>query len=129
MKMSKSSQTEATEFELTPEQRIKALESEVNFWKTRHGLLLRNSPNVSVIDEFLESTDPDSGMLYPTDLKEAIIGTVEHISLGEVILLDKDKCLEIFARDMSMEDAIEHFHFNTLGSYVEGVPAYATFIN
>ena len=70
------------------------------------------------IDEFLEevsacNTEP---LLYPTDLKEAIIGKVEHFELGEVILLDKEKCLNIFCeRDgMTPEEAVEFFYYNTL---------------
>ena len=46
-------------------------------------------------------------------------------------MLDKDKCIDIFINrdDMSYEEAIEHFEFNVIGSYMEGVPAFATFID
>lgn len=83
------------------------------------------------IDEFLDMCEEyGDDLLYPTDLKEAIVGTVTHFSIGTVILLDKDKCIQIFCeRDgMTYEEAIEHFEFNVLGAYVDGVPAYATFI-
>ena len=85
------------------------------------------------IDELLEqvSYDYDHDMLYPTDLKDAIVGTVERIGMEPILLLDKEKCLEILMeRDgMSDIDAIEHFEYNVIGSYVDGVPAYATFID
>ncbi len=84
------------------------------------------------IIDFLEEIGCNGDeLLYPTDLKRAIVGKIEHFHLGDVILLDKDKCLEIMCEDgtLTMEDAIEHFYFNVLGSGFDGAPAYATFIN
>ena len=86
------------------------------------------------VDRFLESVEyeyPDEKLLYPTDLKDAIIGTMEHFTLGTTILLDKERCLRIVCeRDgMTLEEAIEHFEFNVIGSYTDGVPAYATLID
>jgi len=47
-----------------------------------------------------------------------------------VILLDKDKCIELLMADgMSLDDAYEYFDFNVIGSWVgEGTPAFATLI-
>jgi len=96
------------------------------------------------IDEFLEEigNDNDDELLYPTDLKEAIIGKMEFFdgANGQIerIVLDKTKCLEILMRDdiengvseeQAYEDALEHFYYNVIGSYVEGVPAYVTLID
>lgn len=90
------------------------------------------------IDRFLDELEyqyPDEKLLYPTDLKDAIIGTVEMFAGSEGIqtrlLLDRERCLKILCeRDhMSIEEAIEHFEFNVIGSYVDGVPAYATLID
>jgi len=39
MKMSKSSQTESTNFELTEQEKFRAKESECEYWKTRYELL------------------------------------------------------------------------------------------
>lgn len=67
--------------------------------------------------------------VYPTDLKDAIIGYVERIGLSPCILLDREKCVDIFIeRDgMTYEEAIEHFEFNVIGSYVgESTPMFAT---
>jgi len=95
------------------------------------------------IDEFLTEIAEiyDDDMLYPTDLKEAIIGTIELFDSTKGIItrlvLDKNKCLSIlmenFKDDGCSEEeaytlAIEHFDFNVIGSYVDGVPAYITFI-
>jgi|WetSurMetagenome_2_1015567.scaffolds.fasta_scaffold190288_3 hypothetical protein len=85
-----------------------------------------------IIDEFLEDiASINDGAEYPTDLKEAIIGKVERFGLPSLILLDRDKCIEIFmTRDgMSLEDAEEFFEFNVIGSWVgDGTPCFATLI-
>jgi len=89
---------------------------------------------MSRVDKFLEECEyqfPDEPLVYPTDLKDAIVGTVEHFSFGNVILLDKEKCINILCtRDgMTIDEAMEHFEFNVIGAYVDGCPAYATFID
>lgn len=101
---------------------------------------------MSKINEFLEdiSNNNDEELLYPTDLKEAIIGKMEFFdgSNGQIerIVLDKTKCLSILMKagmeydsdiseEQAYEDALEHFYFNVIGSYVEGVPAYVTLID
>ena len=52
---------------------------------------------MSKIDEFLDnvSMNYDHPLLYHTDLKEAIVGTVDRIGQDTLILLDKDKCIDI----------------------------------
>ena len=89
------------------------------------------SKKVSNFLNAIEYEYPDEKLLYPTDLKDAIIGTMEHFTLGTTILLDKERCLKILCErdEMTLEEAIEHFEFNVIGSYTEGVPAYATLID
>jgi len=96
------------------------------------------------IDEFLNyvADENDQDLLYPTDLKEAIIGTMEFFdgSNGQIqrLVLDKTKCIEILMRDdiesgvdeeQAYSDALEHFYYNVIGSYIDGVPAYVTLID
>ena len=86
------------------------------------------------IDSFLDEVGErfEEPLLYPTDLKEAVIGIVEHFTFGHpLILMDRERCLDIMCnRDgMSREDAEEHFEFNVIGSFMEGVPAFATLID
>jgi hypothetical protein len=67
--------------------------------------------------------------LYPTDLKEAIIGMVERYGQSPLILIDKIKCLEIFKKrdGMTLEEAEEFFDFNVIGAWMgEGTPCFAT---
>ena len=73
----------------------------------------------------------ESTALYPTDLLDAVIGVVEYFGKEPVVLVDRDKALEIFQnRDgMTYEEAVEHFEYNVAGSFMgEQTPAYATLI-
>jgi hypothetical protein len=84
------------------------------------------------IDEMLEyvSEMTDKDLLYPTDLKEAIIGYSESFGGEVTLLLDKKKCIDIFIGEgMTHEEAIEHFDYNVIGGYVEGVPSYAVLLD
>ena len=54
--------------------------------------------------EYVGEINPEA--LYPTDLKEAIIGMVERFGLDPLILLDRTKCIEILMKsDMTREEA------------------------
>lgn len=83
-------------------------------------------------DVFLDCmSEINEEALYPTDLKEAIIGMVERSGMKPLILLDRKKCISIYMeRDkMNEEDAEEYFDFNVIGSWVgEGTPCFATLI-
>lgn len=95
-------------------------------------LNIKKKKSLEIIDEFLEDiASINEEAQYPTDLKEAIIGRVERFGLPSLILLDRDKCIDIFmTRDgMSLEDAEEFFEFNVIGSWVgDGTPCFATLI-
>lgn len=84
------------------------------------------------IDEALEYLgEIESEALYPTDLKEAIIGVVERFGVQPLVLLDREKCIEIFMKrdGMTDEEAEEHFEYNTIGSWMgTGTPCFATLI-
>lgn len=84
------------------------------------------------IDEFLEDMgelNPEA--MYPTDMKEAIIGYVERSGMEPQILLDREKCYQCLVKDgMTYEEAVEFFDFNTIGSFMgdAGTPCFATLI-
>ena len=44
---------------------------------------------------------------------DAIIGTHD-----EIVVYSKTKCIEILMEDMDEEDALDHYYFNVVGSYV-----------
>ena len=62
---------------------------------------------------------PDLLVLDPEYFDDAIIGLVQRIGL-DVVCYDKDKVLELLCvkEGMTYEDAIEHFDFNIIGSWV-----------
>lgn len=92
--------------------------------------VLKKSKDKKLTENFLEyisEINPEA--LYPTDLKEAVIGMVERFGRDPLILIDKTKVLEIYQKrdGMTPEDAIEFFEFNVLGAWVgEGTPCYMT---
>jgi len=83
-----------------------------------------------VMNEFLDwvgEQNPEA--LYPSDLKDAIVGVVERCGTEPLIVLDKQECIRIFVeRDgMTEEDAWDHFSYNVIGGYVgEGTPFFLT---
>jgi len=63
-----------------------------------------------IIEQYEEET-----FLKADGFDEAIIG-VDETTMR--LIYSVSKCLEILMRDMSEEDAMEHFSFNVSGSYV-----------
>ena len=60
-------------------------------------------------------------------LDEALIGTAYRIDLGEILVYDYDKCVEIFMdiNDWTEEEAIEWGDYNGVGAYIgEGTPVF-----
>jgi hypothetical protein len=81
------------------------------------------------VDELLEqAAEINPEALYPTDMKKAVIGIVERCGMQPLVLLDRDKCIDILMEQgMDEDDAEEFFEVNTLGSWMgEGTPCFAT---
>lgn len=57
----------------------------------------------------------DYPFLKADGLDDAIIGVEEKTM---VLIYSVSKCLEILQKEMSEEDALDHFNFNIFGSYV-----------
>lgn len=69
---------------------------------------------------------PESIFYSATGFDEAIIGCTDD----DVLVYDKHKVIQILARDMTMEEAIEFFDFNTGGSYIgEKTPIFITTVS
>jgi hypothetical protein len=58
------------------------------------------------------------GLLFADGFDDAIIGIAERIGMEPVVAYDINKIIEILARDMPKEDAVEYFEFNILGAYM-----------
>jgi hypothetical protein len=81
------------------------------------------------VDDLLEHiADINPEALYPSDMKDAVIGIVERFGMQPLVLLDRDKCLQILVNDgMTEDEASEYFEFNTIGAWVgPGTPCFAT---
>jgi hypothetical protein len=64
-------------------------------------------------------------MLLADGFDEALIGTARRLSGTLVAVYDRNKCIEILARDMSPEEAEEYFEFNVEGAWMgEGTPIF-----
>ena len=71
--------------------------------------------NYSVLDTIVENY-PDEEILKADGLDQAIIG-IDEGSLR--LIYSKTKCIEIFVNEgMDEEDALEHYYYNVVGSYV-----------
>jgi hypothetical protein len=69
----------------------------------------------SIIDSIVEYY-PDEEILRADGLDEAIVG-IEEGSLR--LIYSKSKCIGIFVNEgMDVEDALEHYYYNVVGSYV-----------
>jgi hypothetical protein len=70
------------------------------------------------LQKYLEEHHPDEPIATPDGLDDAFIGVARQAGGLTVAVYDREKCVEILARDMSVEDAEEYFAFNTECAYV-----------
>jgi capsule polysaccharide modification protein KpsS len=71
--------------------------------------------------------EANEDMLFADGLDDALVGYIERAGMPSIACYDKDKCIEILAKDMTYEEAIEYFYFNTAGAYVgENTPCFLT---
>lgn len=67
------------------------------------------------LQQFLE--DQEVSVLLADGFDDAFIG-VDLKSDEPRAVYDEEKCIDILAKDMSHEDAVDYYHFNVAGSYV-----------
>jgi len=75
--------------------------------------------------DYIKEKNPKA--LVADGFDKAIIGIVDRIGMGEVVLYETNKCIAILiAKGMSEEEAIDYFYYNVMGSYVgEYTPCFA----
>ena len=66
-----------------------------------------------IVDSY--SNQDDIQIMKADGFDEAVIG-IEISSLR--LVYSEYKCIQILRRDMTLEDALEHFDFNVRGSYI-----------
>ena len=83
------------------------------------------------IREQIAENYPDLLVLDPEYFDDAIVGLVQRIGM-DVICYDKEKVLELLCvkEGMSYEDAVEHFEYNIIGSWVgDTTPVFLSYNN
>lgn len=78
------------------------------------------------IDDWVSLNFPEEDILIADGFEEAFLGVAYQFNTP-VAVFDRDKCIEILTRVMSLEDAEEYFEFNVQGAYVgKNTPAFIT---
>lgn len=78
-----------------------------------------------------EIAEANEDMLFADGYDEALIGYIEGAGTCTVAVYDKWQVIEIMInRDgMTEEDALDHFYYNVVGSYVgENTPVFLSFV-
>ena len=73
------------------------------------------------------AAEVNEDMLFADGFDGALVGYIERAGMPSIACYDKDKCIEILAKDMTHEEAVEYFYFNTAGAYDgENTPCFFT---
>ena len=83
------------------------------------------------IEDMLEEIhEMNDQALFPTGYERAVIGYVERFGMDPLVLVDKEKMLEMMVADgMTYEESLEFYEFNIIGAWVgDGTPCFATLI-
>ena len=56
--------------------------------------------------------------LEPPEMDEAILGVCERFGQDPVVAYDRDLVIRILAKEMGLDNAVEWFGFNTIGSWI-----------
>jgi len=60
----------------------------------------------------------DEGRIQYDEFREALIGVGERAGGLKINIYDKQVVLDILMRYMDEDDAVEHYYYNVLGSYL-----------
>ena len=72
-------------------------------------------------------SEVNEDMLLADGFDEAIVGYIERAGMSPIACYDKDRCIEVLAKDMSYDDASEYFYYNVIGAYMgENTPCFLT---
>jgi hypothetical protein len=90
---------------------------------------LKEHPKLKEFIELMEELNPNA--LWATGLEPAILGYIERIGSDPLIVLSREKCLELMTSEgMTEEEAIENFEYNVIGSWNgDGTPVFMTTID
>ena len=71
---------------------------------------------VEYVKEVLSDENPNA--LFMDGFEDAIIGIGRQHSKPSLVVYDRQKCIQILAKDMSWEEAVEFFSFNCEGAWM-----------
>ena len=84
---------------------------------------------IDQVDEFADGVEEELLFLGEHDERKrfepAILGIAHRFGMQPIVTYDYRKVIDIFAEDMSHEEAQEYFDFNVIGAWVgEGTPIF-----
>ena len=84
---------------------------------------------IDQVDEFADGVEEELLFLGEHDERKrfepAILGIAHRFGMQPVVTYDYRKVIDIFAEDMSHEEAQEYFDYNVIGAWVgEGTPIF-----
>ena len=84
---------------------------------------------IDQVDEFADGVEEELLFLGEHDERKrfepAILGIAHRFGMQPVVTYDYRKVIDIFAEDMSYEEAQEYFDYNVIGAWVgEGTPIF-----
>lgn len=81
------------------------------------------------IVNYINEKYPDLEILLADGFENAFLGIGQQFNTFFAIY-DRNKCIDILTKDMSLEEAEEYFDFNVTGAYVgENTPVFIDIIN
>tara|TARA_R110002020_G_C16128595_1_gene760940 strand:+ start:737 stop:973 length:237 start_codon:yes stop_codon:yes gene_type:complete len=67
------------------------------------------------------------GLITYYGFEEAFLGIGVQFTNSPIAVYDREKCIELLARDMEYEEAEEYFEYNVIGGWVgEQTPMFLT---
>ena len=80
-------------------------------------------PSQTMLFERLAEENPEA--LLADGLEDALLGICERFGQPPLAAYDYDQCIAILAQEMTWEEAVEYFEFNTLGAWMgENTPVF-----
>ena len=84
---------------------------------------------IDQVDEFADGVEEELLFLGEHDERKrfepAILGIAHRFGMQPIVTYDYRKVIDIFAEDMSHEEAQEYFDYNVIGAWVgEGTPIF-----
>ena len=77
--------------------------------------------------EHILESDEYEGVVLCDGMEYAFLGLANQFSKPPIAVYDRERCIELLARDMTYEEAVEYFEYNVIGAWVgEQTPMFLT---